>query len=90
MSTDNNQVRLMVTKGTIADSIRSIETEIGSAVIDKTGITGVFDFTVEFTRDTGRTINQFAGLPQAQPSATAASTGNESPGLRPRFRRNLV
>jgi uncharacterized protein (TIGR03435 family) len=81
MSTDNDQVRLTVTKATIADLIRSLETEAGSAIIDKTGITGVFDFTIEFTRDAGRVMNQFTGLPQSPPSAAAETAGNESPGL---------
>ncbi len=80
MSTDNSQARLTVSKGTIADFIRSLETEIGAAVIDNTGITGVFDFTVEFTRDSSRVMNQFTGLPQPS-SATAEDAGNEAPAI---------
>jgi uncharacterized protein (TIGR03435 family) len=81
MSADNGQARLTVTKGTIADFIRSLETEAGAAILDQTRITGVFNFTVEFTRDTGRVMNQFTGLPQAPPSATTENAGNEPPGL---------
>ncbi len=81
MSTDDGKVRLVVTKATIADFIRSIETEIGSAVMDKTGINGVFDFTVEFARDAGRVMNQFTGLPQATSSGSGENAGSELPGI---------
>lgn len=81
MSTNNGQARLVVTKATIADFIRSLENETGTAIIDKTGITGAFDFTLEFTRDASRVMNQFTGLPQGPASAAAENAGDELPGL---------
>ena len=80
MATKNGQGRLTGTKKTIADLAKVLEIEVGTRVVDKTGLTGNFDFTLEFVRDTGRVMSAFNGLPQL-PFATADNPANDSPGL---------
>jgi len=48
---------------------------VGSQVVDKTGLTGTYDFTLEYIRDRGRAISQFRGLPLADPPAIDDSGG---------------
>jgi uncharacterized protein (TIGR03435 family) len=43
-------------------------------VVDKTGLTGTYDFDLDYVRDQGRAISQFKGLPPA-PAAAADDSG---------------
>jgi uncharacterized protein (TIGR03435 family) len=80
MMTKNGLGRLTATKKTITNLAGALEMEVGTTVVDKTGLTGDFDFTLEFVRDMGRQINAFKGIAQSQPIPVESQT-TDGPGL---------
>jgi uncharacterized protein (TIGR03435 family) len=74
----NGVNRLLAGKQTVGALAKVLENEVGTHVVDKTGLTGTYDFTLDYIRDQSRAINQFTGLPVG--SAPADDSG-ETPGL---------
>jgi len=74
----NGVSRLLAGNQTVGALSKVLENEVGTRVVDKTGLTGTYDFTLDYVRDQGRAINQFKGLPVG--SAPADDSG-ETPGL---------
>ena len=75
----NGISRLIAGNQTVGALAKVLETEVGSQVVDKTGLTGTYDFTLEYIRDRSRAISQFRGLPLADP--TAADDSGAVPGI---------
>ncbi len=79
MTVKNGVNRLIAGKQTLETLARVLENEVGTRVVDQTGIKGTYDFTLDFVRDSGRAIDQFKGLP---PGPAAAPDGlGDAPGL---------
>jgi uncharacterized protein (TIGR03435 family) len=75
----NGISRLIAGKQTLGALANVLENELGSKVLDKTGLTGTYDFTLDYVRDQGRAISQFKGL--APGTAGTADDSGEAPGL---------
>src|SRR5262249_21591518 len=75
--------RLMARMQSMTDLARFFESRLGGPVKDKTGLTGVYDYVLEFSRDGpgGRTV------PGSDPVITEAST--PAPDLFTAVRRQL-
>jgi uncharacterized protein (TIGR03435 family) len=79
MTMQNGVNRLIAGRQTLETLARVLENGVGSHVSDKTGLTGTYDFALDFVRDLGRTIDQFKGL---RPGPSAAVDGlGDAPGL---------
>jgi uncharacterized protein (TIGR03435 family) len=79
MTVKNGVNRLIAGKQTLETLARVLENEVGSHVVDRTGLTGTYDFTLDFVRDSGRAIDAFKGLP---PGLAATPDGlGDAPGL---------
>jgi uncharacterized protein (TIGR03435 family) len=74
----NGVNRLLAGKQTVGALAKVLENEVGTHVVDKTGLTGTYDFTLDYVRDQSRAINQFKGLPVG---STPADDSGETPGL---------
>jgi len=75
----NGISRLIAGRQTMEALAKVLENEVGNRVVDKTGLTGTYDFTLDYVRDPGRVLNQFKGLPPGPAAAVSDST--EAPGL---------
>jgi uncharacterized protein (TIGR03435 family) len=73
----NGISRLIAGKQTLGALAKVLENELGTKVYDKTGLTGTYDFTLDYIRDQSRALNQFKGLP----GATAADDSVEAPAI---------
>jgi uncharacterized protein (TIGR03435 family) len=59
----NGVNRLIAGKQTLETLAKVLENEVGTRVVDRTGLTGTYDFNLDYVRDQGRAIGQFRGLP---------------------------
>jgi uncharacterized protein (TIGR03435 family) len=72
--------RLIAGNQTLEALAKVLENEVGSHVVDKTGLAGEYDFTLDYVRDPNRAVDQFKGLPSGTSSTVVDDSGN-SPGL---------
>jgi len=75
----NGVSRLIAGRQTVEALARVLENEVGSRVVDKTGLTGIYDFTLDYVRDPGRAISQFKGLPSG--AAATVEDLPDAPGI---------
>jgi uncharacterized protein (TIGR03435 family) len=71
----NGVNRLIAGKQTLEALARVLENEVGTRVVDRTGLTGTYDFNLDYVRDQGRAISQFTGLPSGLAPAADDSSG---------------
>jgi uncharacterized protein (TIGR03435 family) len=74
----NGVSRLIAGKQTLGALAQVLENELGTKVFDKTGLTGTYDFTLDYIRDQGRALGLFKGLPVG---AAAADDSGEAPAI---------
>lgn len=74
----NGVSRLIAGKQTLGALAKVLENELGAKVYDKTGLTGTYDFTLDYVRDQTRALGLFKGLPAG---AAAAADANEAPAI---------
>ena len=79
MTAKNGQNRLTASGQTLETLARVLENEVGNHVVDKTGLTGTYDFTLDFVR----AIDAFKGLPPGPAASTdrVADSLGDAPGL---------
>jgi uncharacterized protein (TIGR03435 family) len=77
---------LIAGKQTLGALTNVLENELGSKVLDKTGLTGTYDLTLDYVRDQDRAISQFKGL--APGTAPAADDSAKRRDYRLRTRNN--
>jgi len=75
----NGVNRLIAGKQTLEALAKVLENEVGTRVVDRTGLTGTYDFNLDYVRDQGRAIGQFRGLPPG--TAPAADDSGGAPAL---------
>jgi len=75
----NGVNRIIAGKQTLEALARVLENEVGTRVVDRTGLTGAYDFNLDYVRDQGRAISQFTGLPPG--TAPAADDFGGAPAL---------
>jgi uncharacterized protein (TIGR03435 family) len=75
----NGVSRLIGRKQTLDALAKVLENELGTHVVNRTGLIGTYDFTVDYVRDQSRAISQFKGLPP--PPAPASDDSNGAPVL---------
>jgi uncharacterized protein (TIGR03435 family) len=64
MGTVHNGIsRLIAGNQTLEALAKVLENEVGTRVVNKTGLSGTYDFTLDYVRDPTRAISQFKGLP---------------------------
>lgn len=78
-ATHNGVSRIIAGNQTVEALAKVLENEVGTRVLDKTGLTGTYDFHLDYIRDQSRAINQFKGLPPGSPPAVDDSA--EAPAL---------
>lgn len=69
--------RFSVSKGTMALLVRNLSMETGRVVLDQTGLTGEYDFTLEYSPDSHQGP-EVMGLPPGPPKQPAAGTNAPS------------
>jgi uncharacterized protein (TIGR03435 family) len=68
--------RLIAGNQTLEALAKVLESEVGTRVVDRTGLTGTYNFTLDYVRDQGRAINQFTGL-----SVGSTDDSSDAPGI---------
>ncbi len=71
--------RVVASKQPISRLVNLLESALNSPVLDKTGLTGEFDYTLEFMPEGGGILPGLAGLPPPPPPPPAAPTGAGGP-----------
>jgi uncharacterized protein (TIGR03435 family) len=67
---------LTVKQGGMATLVRQLTLQLGRQVVNKTGLTGTYDFTLEWTSEPGQGGPESIGLPPApEPQQASDSTG---------------
>jgi bla regulator protein blaR1 len=71
-----------VKKGSIAPLTRELERQLARVVIDRTGLMGDYDYTLEWTPEPGQGGRESLGLPpQSAPAAPAAPSDSKGPSI---------
>ncbi len=74
--------RVVASKQPISGLINVLASELNSPVVDKTGLTGEFDYSLEFMPEGGGVLPGLAGLP-APPPPPSGVAGPQAPGATP-------
>lgn len=72
----NGRARMQGNTQKMSDFAGSLSNQLGTPVVDKTGLTGIYDFTLDFAPDPGR--GMLGGLPPPPPPPPGAA-GPQSP-----------
>jgi uncharacterized protein (TIGR03435 family) len=73
---------------TVGDLLRMVDSHIDRVVVDKTELTGVYDYAARFAQETGGGPAS-AGAQSGQKDLAPAPPGSEVPGIREAFERLL-